>query len=186
MEDSEILELYRIRSEEALRQTEKKYSRYLFTISANILADREDSRECVNDTYLRAWETIPPAFPQRLAGYLGKICRDISISVYRRKKAAKRGGSEYALSLDELCDCVSGSETPEESYEVKLLSAAIGEYLLGISAQARVEFVQRYYFCDSVKAIAKYSGRSESAVKSGLLRTRRGLREYLEKEGFTV
>ena len=186
MEDCEILELYRTRSEEALRQTEQKYSRYLMTISLNILTDREDSRECVNDTYLRAWNTIPPNFPERLARYLGKICRDISISVYRRKKAAKRGGSEYSLSLEELCDCVSGSSTPEESYEIKRLSAAIGEYLRGISTQARVEFVQRYYFCDSVKAIAEYSGRSVSAVKSGLLRTRRGLKDYLEKEGFTV
>lgn len=186
MEDGEILELYRCRNEEALRQTEQKYSHYLMTISANILNDREDSQECVNDTYLRAWETIPPHFPERLAGYLGKICRDISIGLYRRKHAAKRGGSEYALSLEELCDCVSGGATPEESYDVKRLSAAIGEYLRGLTAQARVEFVQRYYFCDPVKRIAEYSGRSEAAVKSGLLRTRRGLKTYLEKEGYTV
>ncbi|MBP0983474.1 MAG: sigma-70 family RNA polymerase sigma factor [Oscillospiraceae bacterium] len=186
MEDSEILELYRTRSEEAIRQTEQKYSRYLTVISNNILNDREDSRECVNDTYLRAWDTIPPHFPERLAGYIGKICRDISIGRYRRKKAAKRGGSEYALSLEELCDCVSGSETPEQALDVKLLAAAIGEYLRTISQQARIEFVQRYYFCDPVKNIALYSGRSESAVKSGLLRTRRGLKEYLEKEGFNI
>lgn len=186
MEDGEILELYRCRNEEALRQTEQKYSHYLLTISANILNDREDSRECVNDTYLRAWDTIPPHFPERLAGYLGKICRDISIGLYRRKHAAKRGGSEYALSLEELCDCVSGGAMPEECYDVKRLSAAIGEYLRGLTAQARVEFVQRYYFCDPVKRIAEYSGRSEAAVKSGLLRTRRGLKTYLEKEGYTV
>ena len=90
------------------------------------------------------------------------------------------------LSLEELCDCVSGGTSPEESYDLKLLAAAIGEYLRGISEQSRVEFVQRYYFCDPVKKIAEYSGRNESAVKSGLLRTRRGLKTYLEKEGFSV
>lgn len=186
MEDGEILELYRRRDEEALRQTEQKYSRYLMTISLNILQDREDSRECVNDTYLQAWNSIPPHFPEKLACYLGKITRDISIGRYRRKKAAKRGGSEYALSLEELEDCVSSGESPEQALDVKLLAAAIGNYLRGLSAQARIEFVQRYYFCDPVKNIALYSGRSESAVKSGLLRTRRGLKNYLEKEGFSI
>ncbi len=189
MEDSEILELYRARSEDAIRQTERKYSHYLLMISANILNDQEDSRECVNDTYLRAWNTIPPHLPARLAGYLAKICRDISIGLYRRKRAAKRGGSEYALSLEELAELggsVPGGETPEQVLDVKLLAAAIGDYLNGISTRSRIEFVQRYYFCDPVKAIAEYSGRSESAVKSGLLRTRRGLKDYLEKEGFSV
>lgn len=188
MEDSEILALYRERSEEAIQQTEQKYSRYLTVIANNILNDREDSRECVNDTYLRAWETIPPRFPERLAAYLGKITRDISISVYRKKHAAKRGGheSEYAVSLDELAECISGQESPEHTLDVKLLAAAIGDYLRAISKQSRIEFVQRYYFCEPVKAIAEYSGRSESAVKSGLLRTRRGLRTHLEKEGFEL
>lgn len=188
MEDSEILELYRDRSEEAIHQTELKYSRYLTAIALNILHNPEDSSECVNDTYLRAWSVIPPNMPERLAGFLGKITRDISISLYRKKYAAKRGGhgSEYAVSLDELAECVSGQETPEDALDVKLLAAAIGDYLGGISAQARIEFVQRYYFCDPVKVIAEYSGSTEAAVKSRLLRTRRGLKIHLEKEGFSI
>lgn len=188
MEDSEILELYQRRSEEAIQQTERKYSRYLTAIALNILHNPEDSGECVNDTYLRAWSVIPPNMPERLAGFLGKITRDISISLYRKKYAAKRGGheSEYAVSLDELAECVSGQESPENALELKLLAAAIGDYLREIPAQARIEFVQRYYFCEPIRAIAEYSGKSEAAVKSRLLRTRRGLKLHLEKEGFLI
>lgn len=186
MEDSEILELYRSRDESAISRTHDKYSGLLTSVSLNILRDREDSRECVNDTLLRAWNVIPPNFPQRLGCFLCKIARDISISVYRRKHAARRVPSEYAVSLDELAECVSGAEQPEEALDMKLLTAAISRYLGGVSQTRRVEFVQRYFFCDPVDSIAEYSGRSVSAVKSGLLRTRRGLREFLIKEGWNL
>lgn len=186
MDDETIVALYLNRDEEAIRRTEEKYSRYLTTIAVNILNDREDSRECVNDTYFRAWDTIPPHRPPRLAYYLGKIARELSIDRLRRKTRARRGGSEYALSLAELEECVPASDDPIRETETKLLARAIGAYLSGCGEEARNAFLWRYYFCDSIRTIAKRLGAGESKVKSLLFRTRAGLREYLEREGFSV
>ena len=185
MNDSAIIELFRQRSEDALRETEQKYSRYLTAIARNILADEEDSRECVNDTYLRAWNTIPPQIPQRLSAYLGKITRELSISRWRANNAAKRGGSQYAVSLDELEECIPDNSA-EHDCEAALLQKVLCEFVRALPNKPRRIFVCRYFFCDPIKDIAGYFAMSEAAVKTTLFRTRKKLKKHLEQEGFTV
>lgn len=186
MEDEAIVSLYWAREESAIRETEIKYDRYLTKIAYNILADREDSRESVNDTYLAAWNSMPPHRPGVLSAYLAKLTRRISIDRFRYRNRDKRRESEYTLSLSELGDCVSGGNTTEEIINVKLLADAIGIYLRLQSEEARNAFIGRYYFLDSVKEVAAYCGMSESKCKTLLHRTRVGLKEYLRKEGFDV
>lgn len=186
MDDEKIVSLYWQREETAIRETEIKYDRYLTKIAYNILADREDSRESVNDTYLAAWNSMPPHRPGVLSAYLAKITRRISIDRFRYRNRDKRRESEYSLSLSELGDCVSGGNTTEEMINVKLLADAIGIYLRLQSEEARNAFIGRYYFLDSVKEVAAYCGMSESKCKTLLHRTRLGLKEYLRKEGFEV
>ena len=184
MEDSRIVSLYWDRDETAIEQTDKKYGRYLTKIAYNILADREDSKESVNDTYLAAWDSMPPHKPQVLSTYLGKLTRRISIDLFRKKNSQKRSGGEYALSLQELEDCISGGNTTEQALNAQLLSEAIGRYLRTVTEEARNVFIGRYYYLDPVKQIAGYCHISESKVKILLYRTRQGLWEYLQKEGF--
>lgn len=186
MEDEQIVSLYWAREESAIRETEKKYDRYLTKIAHNILNNPEDSRESVNDTYLAAWNSMPPHRPSVLSAYLAKLTRRISIDCFRYRTREKRLGSEYVISLSELGDCVSGGNTTEEIVNVKLLADAIGIYLRTQSAEARTAFLARYYFLDSVRDVAAYLGISESKCKSLLYRTRIGLKAYLEKEGFCL
>ena len=186
MEDEAIVSLYWDRDERAIRETEEKYDRYLTKIAYNILNDREDSRESVNDTYLAAWDSIPPHRPGVLSAYLAKLTRRISIDRFRYRTRDKRMGSEYAVSLSELGDCVSGGNTTEEIVNVKLLADSIGIFLRLQSREARTTFIARYYFLDSVKEIARSTGMSESKVKSLLHRTRVALKKYLEEEGFSL
>jgi RNA polymerase sigma-70 factor (ECF subfamily) len=184
MQDSQIVELYWNRNESAIDQTDKKYGRYLTKIAYNILADREDSMESVNDTYLAAWDSMPPHKPEVLSTYLGKLTRRISIDLFRKKSSQKRGGGEYTLSLQELEECISGGNTTEQALDLQLLSQAIEGYLRSISEEARNVFLCRYYYLDPVKKIAGYCHISESKVKILLYRTRQGLWEHLRKEGF--
>ena len=186
MEDEKIVDLYWQRSESAIRETEIKYDRYLTKIAYNILADAEDSRESVNDTYLAAWNSMPPHRPGVLSTYLGKLTRRISIDCFRRRTRQKRGGSEYEVSLSELGDCVSGGNTTEEIINVKLLADAIGIFLRLQSEEARNAFIGRYYYLDSLKEVAAYCGMTESKCKTLLYRTRVALKEYLREEGFEV
>lgn len=184
MEDAQIVSLYWDRDESAIRETETKYGRYLTKIACNILNDVEDSRESVNDTYLAAWDSIPPHRPGILSAYLAKLTRRISIDRFRYRTRDKRMGSEYALSLEELGDCVCGGDTTQEAVNEKLLADAIGIYLRLLPENARTAFVGRYYFLDPLKEVAAYCGMSESKAKSLLYRTRVGLKEYLQKEGY--
>ncbi len=186
MEDEQIVALYWDRSEAAIAETEEKYDRYLTKIAYNILANHEDSRESVNDTYLAAWNSMPTHRPSVLSAYLAKLTRRISIDRFRYRSREKRKNSEYALSLEELGDCVSGGNTTEEILNVKLLTDAIGVFLRLQSEESRTVFLGRYYFLDSVREIARYCGMTESKVKSLLYRTRLGLKEYLEGEGFDL
>ena len=183
MEDSQIVSLYWQRDEVAIDHTEKKYGQYLTAIAYNILADREDSHESVNDTYLAAWNSMPPQKPQVLSTYLGKLTRRISIDLFRKRTSQKRGGSEYALSLEELGECI-GSNSTEEALDAQLLSQAIAGFLQTLSPETRNVFLCRYYYLDPVKKIAGYCGISEAKVKILLHRTRQGLWEHLQKEGF--
>ena len=186
MEDEQIVSLYWDRDEGAIRETEVKYDRYLTKIAYNILSDLEDSRESVNDTYMAAWDSMPPHRPSVLSAYLAKLTRRISIDRFRYRNRDKRAGSEYAISLSELGECVSGGNTTEEIINVKLLADAIGIYLRLQSQEARTAFIGRYYFLDPIREVARYCGMSESKCKSLLHRTRVGLKEYLRKEGFEV
>ena len=186
MLDEEIVNLYWKRDERAVQETKTAYGKYLFKIAYNVLADFEDSRECVNDTYLAAWNSIPPQRPNVLSTYLGKITRRISIDIFRKKHREKRQASEYALSLDELQECVPGGNLPEEELEVKMLAKSINEFLRTQPDEARNLFVGRYYFLDSLRDVARYCGMSESKAKTILYRTRCNLKTYLEKEGFVV
>ena len=186
VEDEKIVCLYWDRDERAIEETEAKYDRYLTKIAYNILADLEDSRESVNDTYLGAWESMPPHRPSVLSAYLAKLTRRISIDRFRYRTREKRLGSEYAVSLEELGDCVSGGNTTEEIVNVKLLADAIGIYLRTRSHEERTAFIARYYFLDPVKEVAAALGITESKCKTLLYRTRVGLKAYLEKEGFCL
>lgn len=184
MQDEMIVELYWKRDESALTETESKYQSYLSKIAFNILADIEDAREMVNETLLRAWKSIPPQRPNLLRTYLGKITRELSIDRYRHEHRKKRVASEFTVSLDELGDIVS--EDSEGELDHKLLGEAIDKYLQTVSYEARTAFVQRYYFSDTVREIAARQEATESKIKSMLFRTRAGLKEFLEKEGFEI
>ena len=186
MQDEKIIELYWLRNENAIRETAQKYEKYLNTIAYNILNDIEDSRESVNDTYLKAWNSMPPNKPTVLKTYLGKITRQISIDIFRAKNRQKRSNSQYALSLDELEECIADGNNTQQEVELKLLGKLINDFLYSLPELSRNIFVCRYYFCDSIKDISAYFSISESKVKSTLYRTRLSLKEHLESEGFFV
>ncbi len=184
MRDNEIVALYWERDEAALTETEKKYGRYLNKIAFNVLADFEDSEECVNDTYFKAWNSMPTQKPEFLATYLGAIARRSAIDLYRRKNSLKRVGSQYAVALEELEDCASTGNATEQEVELHILGEVINAYLKTVSEEARDAFIGRYYFHDSIEEIAGYCRISVSKTKSMLYRLRKGLKQYLEEEGY--
>ncbi len=186
MQDSQIVSLYRERKEAAVRETEQKYAAYLSQIAAGILGDPGDCQECINETYFRAWNSIPPHNPKNLKTYLGKIVRQLAIDVYRTKNREKRKATEYALCLDELEDCIAGAVSTEQILEAKELEQAIAAYLRTLDKEKRLLFVCRYYYMDSIAELAVRFSMSESKVKSMLHRTRHGLGRYLQKEGYTI
>lgn len=186
MQDERIVELYWQREEDAIKETEQKYSHYLYKVAYNILADREDSKESVNDTYFSAWNSMPPNKPVVLSTYLGKLTRRISIDIFRKKNRQKRKASEYAISLEELEECLTEGDATMENVDARLLAQAINRFLRELPEEARNTFIGRYYFLDSVKEVAKYCSMSESKAKSLLYHTRAGLKTYLEKEGYQI
>ena len=186
MKDEEIVLLYWQRKEEAIRETEQKYGRYLTKVVYNILGNKEDSEESVNDTYWKAWNSIPPQKPAILSTYLAKLARRTAIDLFRRKNREKRKGSEYTISLQELEDCIPHGSTTEQEADGRLLGEAICAYLRTLSEEARNTFIGRYYFADSLQTVAAYYGMSEAKAKSLLYRTRIGLKNYLEQEGFWI
>lgn len=186
MEDAEIVALYWARNEDAITQTKTKYGAYLNRVAYNILADLEDSQECVSDTLLAAWRSMPDNRPKNLRTYLGKITRQVSIDLYRRRNRMKRYASEYAISLEELGDSFTDGRTPEDELNARLLTETVNRFLRTLPDEARNTFIGRYYFFDSVKNVARYCGMSESKCKSILYRTRQRLKVYLQKEGFDL
>ena len=183
MEDSKIVDLYWDRNEEAIVCTQQKYGAYLLKIARNILSDKQDSEECVNDTYLAAWNSIPENRPKNLSSYLGRIVRQISIDVFRKKNSLKRGGSEYILSYSELEEDVSGGTDPLKEIETGELAESVSAYLRTLNERDREMFIRRYYYFDSIKEIAAGCGISQSNAKTRLFRLRKDLKEYLRKEG---
>ena len=183
MEDSQIVALYWARNEDALAETAAKYGRYCFQIAYNILSSREDADESVNDTYMSAWERIPPHEPAVLSAFLGKITRRISLNRWRNKSRKKRGGGEVILALEELRECIPSSEDVERRMEQREQSRAITQFLAGLAETERNVFVCRYWYLADVKRISKAFGFTESKVKSMLHRTRIRLKAYLTQEG---
>lgn len=187
MEDAKIVDLYWERDEDAINQTQIKYERYLMKVADNILNDTEDSSESVNDTYLKAWNSMPPHRPSMLSTFLGKITRRVSIDLYRKKHADKRCGSEYEVSLQEMQENgIEPAGAMENESEYMDLGKYISDYLKTISEDNRNIFIRRYFHCDPLKDICTSYGFSESKVKSILFRVRGGLKEYLEKEGYSL
>lgn len=186
MEDSEILDLYWVRSETALSETEKKYGRYCNSIAYRILNDMEDAEECVNDTWLRAWKSIPPKRPNILSVFLGKIVRNLSLNRYEKQKAKKRGGGEIPVILDELEECIPSNMDVEQTVDAKQLTNLLNQFLASIPEEKRRLFVQRYWYLRPVKEIAKIQNINESRLKMRLFRIRQQLKEMLESQGYDI
>ncbi len=186
MDDKQILDLYWARSERAISETADKYGRYCHSIAYNILHSAEDSEECVNETWLKAWGNIPPKRPDRFPVFLGKITRNLSLNRYKRYNAEKRGGGQTALALHELQECVPAGCCVEGIVDDLALAEALNHFLASLSGEARKIFMRRYWYLSSVKEIAADFGMGESKVKMSLLRSRNQLRILLEKEGITL
>lgn len=186
MEDRQIVALYRARSENAISETAKKYGRYCLKIAMNILHSHEDSEECVNDTYLRAWNVIPPQNPKKLSAFLGRITRNLALDCYASRTAQKRGGGQLPLALEELQECIPASESTEHAVTEAQLTEALNRFLSALSPQTRQIFVQRYWYFNSIREIASALSLGESKVKMTLLRTRNELKAFLEKEGIEL
>lgn len=186
MDDIEIVDMYWHRNEQAITETAQKYGAYCMRISMNILNDRLDSEECVNDTYMQAWRAIPPHRPGILSAFLGKITRNLSINKYNACHAKKRAEREFSLSLDELDDCVNGDVNVENGLELAEISRSISDFLRKQPELIRRTFVCRYFYCDSISEIANLFKISESKVKSMLFRTRKKLKQHLEQEGIVI
>ena len=186
MDDRQIVALYISRDERAIEITQKKYDAYLHKIAYNILNDLQDCQESVNDTYLAAWNSIPPHCPGVLSTYLGKLTRRISIDIFRKRNRRKRRDSEYAISLSELDESLASGDSTEETVYARQLAASISSFLRQLPDESRHAFIGRYYYCDSIKEVARYCGISEAKTKTLLFRIRCSLKEYLSKEGFTV
>ena len=186
MEDKEIIKLYLDRNEKAIAATSEKHGSYCKTISVNILKNDEDAEECVNDTYMKTWNAIPPQIPVIFSAFLGKIVRNISFNKYRHNNSQKRGGSEMPLILDELGEIVSGKESVEDEIDKKELLRDINGFLNSISEYKRGIFIRRYWYSDKVSDIAQRYGRSENSVSVELNRIRKKLSDHLLKRGYEL
>lgn len=179
-----IVRLFLERNEQAIEECRTRYSRYLREIALRILGNREDAEECESDTYLDAWNSIPPNEPEDLKTYLGKLARRNSIDRLRRENAVKRGGSEYALSLDELAECVTDDEDPTASeVDGRELERMIDGFLRTLPDTERRIFLRRYWFADPIAEIAERFGYKEVRVRTQLFRTREKLKQFLLQEG---
>lgn len=185
MNDSEIIDLYFKRSEKAIIETSNKYEKYCKSIIYNIVRDNEDTKECLNDTYLKLWESIPPNKPANFSSYIGRIARNNAINIYSKNKTKKRKNDQLNLILSELDECIP-DKTSEGIYDEKILLSFINEYLESLPPLNRKIFVRRYWFASSIKDISKQYDMNENNVKSILFRVRLGLKEYLEKEGYNL
>ena len=186
MEDAHIVDLFWARSEVAISETAEKYGDYCYSIAYGILANSEDAAESVNDTYLDAWDSMPPHRPTILSTFLGKITRRISIDKWRRRTAEKRGGSEITLALDELAECIPTKRSVEEEIELAELAKVIDRFVMSLPPIQRRVFICRYWYLDSISAISQQFGFSQSKVKMILHRQRIKLLDILEKEANTL
>lgn len=183
MDDEQIVELYWQRNENAINCTAEKYGKYCYSVAYNILGDASDSEESVNDTYLDAWNSMPPHRPSVLSAFLGKITRRTAIDKWRRKSADKRGSGQVPDALEELSECIPDKQSVESSFEAKHLSEVINDFIRRLPETEQKVFVRRYWHVESIQTISDKFGFSQSKVKSMLFRTRDKLRERLSREG---
>lgn len=186
MDDRKIVQLYWDRNEQAIPATSLKYGNYCTSIARNILSNREDTEECVNDTYLHAWNSIPPHRPSVLSTFLGKITRNLSLNRYKQIHADKRGGGDLPQVLDELAECVSGTDDVEHEIDRRELIKEIDAFLSMLSEVKRSIFICRYWYIDSISDIASRFEITENNVSVTLNRLRTNLRKYLIERGFEV
>lgn len=184
MNDAEIVDLYLKRSERAIAETQTKYGAYCTSIARNILGDAQEAEESAADTYLAAWNSIPPHRPAVLRTYLGKLARRISLKKWRDRHALRRGRGEVALVLDELAECVSDGRNLDDEMEMRMLARSIDRFLAGLRDAERRIFICRYWYMDPIADIGRRFGYSQSKVKSLLFRLRHRLKEHLESEGY--
>lgn len=185
MEDMQIIYMYQMRDQTAIKETAAKYGRLLYSIAFNLLSNHEDSEEVVNDTYDRAWNTIPPECPKSLGAYLGRITRNLSINCWHKQRALKRNQGATLL-LSELSDCIPSTSTVEREIETKELTRIIDNWLSNLPVERRLLFLRRYWFGESVKQLAKDCGTSANKLAGVLYRLRQSLRKALEKEGVSL
>ena len=181
MDDLEVIGLYWERNERAINETNIKYGRLLYKISLNILSNHEDSQECVNDTYINAWKSIPPEKPRSFTAYLGRIVRNLSIDYWNKNRAQKRySGGDILLS--ELEDCIPSVNTVWTEIESKTLSGIVSDWLNTLPKEDRIVFVRRYWYGDSIKDLASRVGTTPSKLASRMYRLRSDLKDVLDKE----
>lgn len=186
MDDNVILELYWSRNQDAITATSEKYGRYCCSIARNILVSREDAEECVNDTWLNAWNAIPPHRPALFSAFLGKITRNLAFNRYKRLHADKRGDGVMPLILEELEECVSGGDSVEQEIQSRELAREIDCFLGKLPPQTRKIFVRRYWYCDSMETISGRENRSVGSITMLLSRTRKQLKDYLSERGYSL
>ncbi len=186
LEDKDIVNLYWDRNERAISETSAKYGHYCTNIAMNILNNRQDAEECVNDTYVNSWNTMPPHRPVRLSAFLGKIVRNLSFNKYRHEHRLKRGGYEMSIILDELNEIVSDRENIEDNVIGGELVKAINKFIRTLSDEKRYIFIRRYWYSDSIKTIADKCGHSENSVSVELSRIRKKLSDHLKKGGYDI
>lgn len=184
MDDRQIVDLYFARQEQAIAETAKKYGAYCFSIARNILRNIPDAEETVNDTYIGAWNSIPPHRPAMLATYLGKITRRLALNRWTANRAQKRGGGEVALALDELTGCIPSDFDVESRMETAELTRILNGFVRNLPQPEQNVFLCRYWYLDSIDVIARRFDFSPSKVKSMLSRTRKKLCIHLQKEGY--
>lgn len=184
MDDSEIIELFFARNETAVSAAHEKYGRYCGAVANNILKNREDSEQCVNDALMKAWECIPPERPRDLGAYLARITKNISLNRLEASQADKRGGGEVPLIFDELSECIPDHTNVEKAFDQAELINAVKDFLGTLKAPKRNLFLLRYWYCMSVSEAAIHAGFSYNNAAVTLQRTRKKLLEYLRKRGF--
>lgn len=186
VEDQQIVELYWARNERAIEETDRKYGKYCFSIACNILSDSEDARECVNDAYLNAWNSMPPHRPQILSTFLGKVTRFACLKKWRNSRTQKRGMGTADLAYEELSECLASGQSVDEAMQAQELAVHINGFLNTLKPLEQRAFICRYWYFDSVSTISKQLGCSESKIKSMLHRLRKKLRLKLIQEGIII
>jgi len=186
MDDNAIIDLYFARDQQAIQATAQAYSAYCTSIARRILDDQGAAEECVNDAWLKCWQSIPPQRPRSLKSFAGRVVRNLALSALRSENAQKRGGGQVQLALDELSEVVSGADTPEGALDRQAFRAALDGFLASLPERNRNLFLRRYWYLDSVEALAKRFSMSRTQVTTTLHRLRQKLRVHLQQEGYEL